>query len=94
MIALRAVAASFPDATPRRTTQDWTRITPFECQFRLKKIISIYFFTVKVYVICFIYAKTKYPWGWAPQSLKNPDEMNRVELLKSPDNPPKAAARS
>jgi hypothetical protein len=44
--------------------------------------------------ICFIYAKTKYPWGWAPQSLKNPDEMNRVELLKSPDNPPKAAARS
>jgi hypothetical protein len=48
MIALRTVAASFPDATPRRTAQDWTRITPFERQCRLKKIISIYFFTVKV----------------------------------------------
>jgi hypothetical protein len=47
IIALRAVASSFPDATPRRTAQDWKRITTLERQPRLKKIVSISFFIIK-----------------------------------------------
>jgi hypothetical protein len=49
IIALRAVASSFPDATPRRTAQDLKRITTLDRQPRLKKIVSISSFFIKAY---------------------------------------------
>jgi hypothetical protein len=45
----RAAASSFPNATPRRIAENRTRITIFEHQCRLEKVISLYFVTTKQY---------------------------------------------
>jgi hypothetical protein len=48
-IERQAAASSFPNATPKRIAENRTRITSFEHQCRLEKIISIYFVTTKQY---------------------------------------------